>query len=296
MKTMESMDYVKSRLKATKEFADIIVSLYWSGEGQARLRLLVDPGERLVEYLPAREEVAEAGGWPGVPWYSELNRRQEDEALEQLEAMARKMSAEQRRAAVDEALGCLGMRWFENRQWFFGGVRLLSTLEGYSVSDGHETRQLDTGLLRRITEEREPLEPQDEEWDNAGWLERLCLGVARVVHRLSRLSDTPVEGTRPRQSWKTDTALKFFKRAVEEGFMDETDGDHYKWKGSNASLAYFLSELYRQKETVAPPWKELEEVFGKKGLHSSYSQIQDVPHNKPQKWRSGIDDLLYGED
>lgn len=72
----------------------------------------------------------------------------------------------------------------------------------------------------------------------------------------------------------TDRARKYFKRAVEAGFMEKTDTG-YKWifsKGLKVALGYFVEKIYCPKGKERLPETELNKLFGVSRIGSAISQ------------------------
>ncbi len=94
----------------------------------------------------------------------------------------------------------------------------------------------------------------------------------------------------------TNRAKKYFSKALEAGFMTQTDNG-YKWTfrnrtGAKAALSYFIMKIYSPDEN-APQiihFKALEKLFDVKRLDSTLDAMRLV--KKPQQWRSEIDELF----
>ncbi len=90
----------------------------------------------------------------------------------------------------------------------------------------------------------------------------------------------------------TQTALKYFAKAVEEGFMEQR-GDHYKWvynNGSKVSLGRFLEKVYCPNNTEHLPLTALEKLFGIKRLDRAVDAFHAT--KQQQKWLPPIDGLF----
>ncbi len=90
----------------------------------------------------------------------------------------------------------------------------------------------------------------------------------------------------------TQRACKAFDLAIKKGFMEETDNG-YKWLFKKVSLGYFLRMVYDPKgkkfeHTIH--YKQLEKLFGVERLDRHIERAFNV--NKPQKWRTEIDELF----
>lgn len=88
----------------------------------------------------------------------------------------------------------------------------------------------------------------------------------------------------------TERAKKYFAKAIEAGFMVKTDIG-YKWTfGGNARLAYFLMCVYNPNGVGVTPFKNLENLFGVRGLAMATYQLNNA--KKTQKWRVEISKLF----
>ena len=90
------------------------------------------------------------------------------------------------------------------------------------------------------------------------------------------------KGTNPEPS--TPRAKEAFNNAIQEGFMEKTESG-YRWLydgGSNASLAFFLTNVYNPDGARRTPYRVLERLFGVKYLASASDQ-QSIA-KKPQRW------------
>ena len=95
-----------------------------------------------------------------------------------------------------------------------------------------------------------------------------------------------------RQEKITDLEMQYFKKAIEAGYMQETENG-YNWlhnNGMKASLAYFLKKVFNPDGTKITPFKMLENLFNKTNLAVATSRLLDV--KKEQKWRGEIDALF----
>ncbi len=92
--------------------------------------------------------------------------------------------------------------------------------------------------------------------------------------------------------WKTKRADKYFKRALEKGFMEQVN-DGYKWIwGAKARLAYFLHKVYNPNGIEQVPYKALERLFNVKRLDTAIDQTLNA--KKVQKWRAEIEtEILF---
>ena len=91
---------------------------------------------------------------------------------------------------------------------------------------------------------------------------------------------------------ETEREKKYFAKAIEAGLM-EKDGDSYRWlhnNGLKASLGYFLNRVFNPKGTAQIPCKRLGVLFGVTRLDTVIYQALNP--NKPQKWRTEIDNLF----
>ena len=99
----------------------------------------------------------------------------------------------------------------------------------------------------------------------------------------------------------TPRARTYFAKAVRLGYMELTEDGRYRWLGTGrkpctAELAYFLGKVYNYKNTITGnagenfPEESLNELFGVKRLYSSLTQVYNA--QKPQRWRSQIDDMF----
>lgn len=99
----------------------------------------------------------------------------------------------------------------------------------------------------------------------------------------------------------TPRARKYFARAIELQYMEPAEDGRYRWTGTGkkpctAELAYFLGKVYNYKYTITGnagenfPEESLNELFGVKRLYSSLTQVYNA--QKPQRWRSQIDDMF----
>ena len=92
----------------------------------------------------------------------------------------------------------------------------------------------------------------------------------------------------------TDRAIKYFERALENGFMTKAD-NKYKWlwgePRGKVRLAYFLHEIYNPKGIESIPYKSLEVLSKTKRLDVAVEQA--INPKKPQRWREAIDNLVF---
>jgi hypothetical protein len=99
----------------------------------------------------------------------------------------------------------------------------------------------------------------------------------------------------------TPRARKYFARAIELQYMEPAEDGRYRWTGTGrkpctAELAYFLGRVYNYKYTINGnagenfPEESLNALFGVKRLYSSLTQVYNA--QKPQRWRSMIDDMF----
>ncbi len=92
----------------------------------------------------------------------------------------------------------------------------------------------------------------------------------------------------------TDRAKKYFAKAIQAGFMEQT-GNGYKWvfrNGLKAALCYFIMKVYSP-DIADPkpiPYKALEKLFDVARLDSALSAMLNA--KKPQEWRGDIDGLF----
>lgn len=98
----------------------------------------------------------------------------------------------------------------------------------------------------------------------------------------------------------TERAQVCFQKAIDKGYMKLEDGT-FRWvgtddKGRTAELAYFLGRVYNYEHTISGnagedfPEESLNKLFGAKRLYSSLTQVYEA--QKPQRWRSQIDELF----
>lgn len=90
----------------------------------------------------------------------------------------------------------------------------------------------------------------------------------------------------------TDRAKEIFAKAVKAGYMEKT-ATGYKWlynSGSNASLAYFIMQVFSPDNTKQIPFKALGQLFDVTRLDRALDQATTA--KKPQQWRGAIDNLL----
>lgn len=93
----------------------------------------------------------------------------------------------------------------------------------------------------------------------------------------------------------TDRAKKYFEKARQAGFMEQTETG-YKWtfnkRGRKAALCYFLLKVYNpdMQKTEIIHYKALEQLFGETRLDSALAAM--LTTKKPQPWRQIIDNLF----
>lgn len=87
----------------------------------------------------------------------------------------------------------------------------------------------------------------------------------------------------------TERARKYFKRAVEAGYMTMT-AQGAKWKNLKAVLGYFVERIFCPTNTEKLPEKAINNFFGIDRIGSAITAL----HNgkKEQKWRAEIDKLF----
>ncbi len=92
----------------------------------------------------------------------------------------------------------------------------------------------------------------------------------------------------------TERAKKYFQRAIEAGYMEET-ATGYKWghdmRGDKIKLGYFLKTVYNPKESSQIPYGALETLFRESRLDSTIGKIADWK-NTP-KWVEEINNTLF---
>lgn len=99
----------------------------------------------------------------------------------------------------------------------------------------------------------------------------------------------------------TKKARKYFARAIQKKYMEKTDDGKYRWigtndKGNRSELAYFCGKVYGYKYTISGnagenfPEDSLNKLFSVSRLYSSLTQVYNA--QKPQRWRSQIDELF----
>ena len=114
--------------------------------------------------------------------------------------------------------------------------------------------------------------------------------IAELKQQAVELSKNVAGGNR--QEKITDLEMQYFKKAIEAGYMQETENG-YNWlhnNGMKASLAYFLKKVFNPDGTKITPFKMLENLFNKTNLAVATSRLLDV--KKEQKWRGEIDALF----
>lgn len=90
--------------------------------------------------------------------------------------------------------------------------------------------------------------------------------------------------SRAEEEPSTPRAKEAFKNAIQKGFMEKTESG-YRWLyegGSNASLAFFLTNVYNPDGARRTPFRALERLFNVKYLASASDQ-QSIA-KKPQRW------------
>lgn len=95
-----------------------------------------------------------------------------------------------------------------------------------------------------------------------------------------------------RQGKMTDRGKLYFNKAIEAGYMQETENG-YRWlhnNGMKASLGYFLHRVLNPKGTAQIPYQRMENLFNVSRLDTAIDQALNA--KKPQKWRGEIDALF----
>ncbi|MBQ0046606.1 MAG: hypothetical protein KBT33_03725 [Prevotellaceae bacterium] len=99
----------------------------------------------------------------------------------------------------------------------------------------------------------------------------------------------------------TKRAQKYFKKAIEKGFIAFEDGK-FSWiqignRGGNSQLAYFCGEVYEYEHSeygnaaeIEFPEEALNELFGVKRLYALLTQVYSA--QKYQLWRRRIDEMF----
>ncbi len=137
----------------------------------------------------------------------------------------------------------------------------------------------------------------------ATYAEAICLYIA-LRNELNKLKEEaelyriPLEKeTKPNQrvqdneSWRTERAEKYFKKALEAGLMVEADG--FSWhKFPKTALAYFLQRVYDPdpKAHQEIPYKLLNKLFGVTRLDVSLDKYNSSLQK--QAWKKEIDKLF----
>lgn len=93
----------------------------------------------------------------------------------------------------------------------------------------------------------------------------------------------------------TDRARKYFTRAIEAGWMSRT-ASGYNWtfggsRGAKARLGYFVVKIYCPTNTEQIPESAINKLFGVSRIASAITQAFNA--NKPQKWRTEIDNKIF---
>lgn len=138
----------------------------------------------------------------------------------------------------------------------------LLELEEMRVSDNHKKRA--KGHLKRFM----------EEWENTR-------------------KDEVKEAQKRKKTHKsviTEQAKKYFQRAIEAGYMEETENG-YKWNSHTVKWGYFIKCIYDPKNNSPIPQKALETLFNKGRLDSPLRQIMNWKSNP--KWVEEMDNTLF---
>lgn len=99
----------------------------------------------------------------------------------------------------------------------------------------------------------------------------------------------------------TRKARQYFAKAIKKNYMVKVDNGKFRWvgtndKGNRSELAYFCGRIYGYEYSVSGnvgmnfPEDSLNNLFGVTRLYSSLTQVYNA--QKPQKWRSLIDELF----
>lgn len=103
--------------------------------------------------------------------------------------------------------------------------------------------------------------------------------------------ELPTKGT---DSIITERAKKYFQRAIEAGYMKETETG-YKWgqgiKGDKTKLGYFLKRIYNPRRFSEIPYQALEKLFEEKRLDSTINKMNEWK-NTP-KWVDEIEETIF---
>ena len=146
----------------------------------------------------------------------------------------------------------------------------LLELEEMRVSDKHKKRA--KGHLERFV----------KEWENAR------------KDEASEPQQVPQKRKGAPKNVLTERAKKYFQRAIEAGYMEET-ATGYKWghdmRGDKIKLGYFLKTVYNPKESSQIPYGALGTLFRESRLDSTISKIADWK-NTP-KWVEEINNTLF---
>lgn len=126
-------------------------------------------------------------------------------------------------------------------------------------------------------------------WDFYDLCSELCTQIVAFMNKYR-------ENTKPHKGVCiiTERAKKYFSRAIDAGFMTETDTG-YKWiSGGNRGkvrLAYFLHQIYNPEGVESIPYKQLEALFGVNRLDSSVDGALNT--KRPQGWRKEIESKIF---
>ena len=133
-------------------------------------------------------------------------------------------------------------------------------------------------------------EVQEKKEERQKVYDKLCKELGVSIAKIDDKQEILPKKLKPQQ--ETEREKKYFAKAIEAGLM-EKDCDSYRWlhnNGLKASLGYFLNRVFNPKGTAQIPCKRLGVLFGVTRLDTVIYQALNP--NKPQKWRTEIDNLF----
>lgn len=97
------------------------------------------------------------------------------------------------------------------------------------------------------------------------------------------------------QEIDTDRARKYFKRAIDIGYMYQVQ-DGFRWtfggsRGGKACLGYFIESVYKPTKKERVLYTKISKLFNVNRLESAVYQANSA--KKPQPWRSEINKTIF---
>ncbi len=255
-------------------------------------------------YVPTDVEVIEGScGMPQLPESGESEQRWQVMLRDKVEALG--LRGGELMNFADAVATEAGIGWGRQRETFFRAVEVLSQLKGCVYKD-EPSRELDTGLLSRVREQRESFEPTSkEERKAAGPLERAVMHIVYVMRCLDSIwRETKRPGGNETQDIIEDDEQAILEKAEQKGYLVITERDgqgritKMRWTKKEVWLAYFLGVAFSSNSNDV--WKRWTKRFfdgaevekKEKSLKSAYSRLINNKIVSDNKALVAIDEMI----